>query len=233
MAILKDLLVTGAARFKGKIYGNLAGNADTATTITGNINQSQVTGLNDELTGLNSAITDQKAQLSAHEKKQADGNSGTGWGHVILSDSTTSTSSTSAGIAATPKAINTVANNLTAHVAEAAELYIYVGDENLGTAPTKDADTLNGKTVAEIIAAANGQGTTVPAGTVGYSDSSAATGATVTLTDYATGSAIFPRTSIANVTGLQTKLDTIPSNPVTFVTSSSTPASSYQKLGTI
>lgn len=34
MAILKDLLVLGGARFKGKIHGDLAGNADSATTIT-------------------------------------------------------------------------------------------------------------------------------------------------------------------------------------------------------
>ena len=34
MAQLKDLIVTGASRFLGNIYGNLKGNADTATTST-------------------------------------------------------------------------------------------------------------------------------------------------------------------------------------------------------
>ena len=34
MAQLKDLIVTGAARFIGNIYGNLIGNATTATTLS-------------------------------------------------------------------------------------------------------------------------------------------------------------------------------------------------------
>lgn len=34
MAQLKDLIVTGASRFLGNIYGNLKGNADTATSAT-------------------------------------------------------------------------------------------------------------------------------------------------------------------------------------------------------
>lgn len=65
MAILKDLLVTGAARFKGKIYGNLAGHADTATTITGNIEKSQVNGLNTDL----SLIPEHTAAIASHEQR--------------------------------------------------------------------------------------------------------------------------------------------------------------------
>lgn len=34
MAQLKDLIVTGASRFLGDIYGNLKGNADSATKLT-------------------------------------------------------------------------------------------------------------------------------------------------------------------------------------------------------
>lgn len=34
MAQLKDLIVTGASRFIGNIYGTLKGNADTATALT-------------------------------------------------------------------------------------------------------------------------------------------------------------------------------------------------------
>lgn len=382
MAILKDLLVTGAARFKGKIYGNLAGHADTATTITGNITKSQVTDLTTDLTTLNNLTAEHTATLATHTsqigsntseintlktnleavdakideslgeqvgnletelggqisdlseslnshiasaattyatktelnneakvrgeadtslgnrikaledkaplhalqtaleaevKNRADGDSalssqisalqataathatqaalnkeitdrgtavsgvdtkltthagsvanGTTLAHVKLSDTASASNGVGQGYAATPKAVQSVVTQLQDHAAYAETMYIYTGDEVLTNSSVPiNADTVGGWTKDEIIAAATGS--SAATGTVGFTTGTVTNADNVILTNVSSGKHLLPKTTVANITDIDTKFTDV----VKFVTGSSTPASSYQKLGTI
>ena len=127
---------------------------------------------------------------------------------------------------------------------------LYIGDDELGNSISINADTLNGYTAEQIIAAAGGSGggSGSGGGNVSYT-SNAVTGSSVaSLIDASNGKGIYPRTSIAAVDGLSTKLTqlesaignsggsgggTIITNALTFIISASEPESEQCVLGKI
>ena len=113
------------------------------------------------------------------------------------------------------------------------EYHVFVGSkvEVGGNAPI-NATTLNGKTATQIIAEASGQ--TAEAGTVGFSTAVLDSGTDVTLTNVATGDALMPRTSAANVSGLDTVINNKLNGYMRFIVSNTEPTSTAdKKLGVI
>lgn len=124
-------------------------------------------------------------------------------GHVKLSDTPDNSLSVSSKTAATPKAVYAVSNNLQSHIAEAAELYIYTGDEVLlNSSIPINADTVGGMTVDKILAEARGEGTAT--GTVGYSSATPSNPTSVTLTNVTSGDHLYPKTNTASITDFST-----------------------------
>lgn len=116
---------------------------------------------------------------------------------------------------------------------------VYSGEGEVNSVIPVNADTLNGYTAAQIIAAAEGSGgSTTAGGNVSYeSAASSISGTTVKLISATGAGTLIPQTTIAAVSGLESRLTTIennissgsgnsgtvPTNVVTFVKSSTAP----------
>lgn len=181
--------------------------------------------LNKEITDRGTAVSGVDTKLTTHAGSTANG---TNLAHVKLSDTADSSKGVGQGYAATPKAVQSVVTQLQDHATYAETMYIYTGDEVLlNSSIPIDADTVGGWTKDEIIAAATGS--SAATGTVGFTTGTVTNADSVILTNVSSGKHLLPKTTVANITDIDTKFTDV----VRFVTGSSTPASSYQKLGTI
>ena len=162
MAQLKDLIVTGASRFLGNIYGNLKGNADTATKATQDsagqqINTTYIKGLSvsgktitytkgngttgtittqDTNTTYSNATTSAAGLMSASDKSKLDGIA-TGANKTTVDSALSSTSTNPVQ----NKVVNAAINNA---------VHVDLNGAPAGSAVTNNADTLGGKTLAQI-----------------------------------------------------------------------------------
>ena len=167
---------------------------------------------------------------------------GSNYGHVKLSDSLSS-SGASSGIAATPKAVNDfkteinqsvegLTGAINGHINDP-EYHVFVGSavDVSGNTPI-NADTVGGMTLDQIKAYVSGN--TTEAGTVGFSTANTTTGTTVTLTNVSTGDALMPRTTAANVSGLDLAINNKLNGYIRFIVSNTEPTSTAdKKLGVI
>lgn len=215
---------------------------DTFTTKTDF--DKKVTVLNDTTTRLNTHVAIETNADGSVKTAAAAKATGSVFGHVKLSDSIESSSlGTSNATAATPKAVydalstargysQNVSDALDAHINHV-DYHLFIGSavDTSGNVPI-NADTLNGKTATQIIAEASGQ--TAEAGTVGFSTSVITSGTDVTLTNVSTGDALMPRTTAANVSGLDLAINNKLTSYIRFIVSNTEPTSAAdKKLGVI
>ena len=215
---------------------------DTFTTKTDF--DKKVTVLNKTTTDLNTHIaietnTDGSVKTAAAAKA-----TDSIFGHVKLSDSVESSSlGTSNATAATPKAVynalstargysQDVSDALDAHINHV-DYHVFVGSKvEVGGNTPINANTVGGMTIDQIKAYVSGQ--TTEAGTVGFSTTNTTTGTDVTLTNVATGDALMPRTTAANVSDLDTTINNKLNGYMRFIISNTEPTSTAdKKLGVI